>query len=137
MTRGYRNRNPGNIRKTNAAWVGLAPKQQQTDPEFLVFAEHKYGIRALAKVLLTYQRRHKLDTIEKIVSRWAPHNENNTIAYAVFVGNKMHYAINDKINLAEGETLFQLVKAIIHYENGGVKYTDKEILEGVNLGRMS
>ena len=50
-TRGERNNNPGNIR-TGSTWQGLS--LQQTDADFCVFTDPKFGIRALAKVLLLF-----------------------------------------------------------------------------------
>ena len=62
-TRGERNNNPGNIRK-GSNWQGLAP--EQTDSAFGQFTEAKWGIRALAKVLLQYGQQGR-DTVQAIV----------------------------------------------------------------------
>ena len=51
MPRGIRNHNPGNLRKSNDPWQGLAP--DQTDPDFLQFESSKWGIRALARTLIS------------------------------------------------------------------------------------
>jgi hypothetical protein len=77
--RGIRNHNPGNLRRSSDPWQGLAP--EQTDREFFQFTSPKWGIRALARTLIVYQDRGGLKTIDQMISRWAPPNENNTGAY--------------------------------------------------------
>jgi len=77
--RGIRNNNPGNIRRNGDPWQGLA--ETQGDKEFFTFATPVYGIRALARTLITYQDRHGLRTIRQIISRWAPPVENDTESY--------------------------------------------------------
>ena len=39
--------------------------------------------------MLTYYERYHLDTVEKIVSRWAPSSENDTKGYIAFVVNEL------------------------------------------------
>src|SRR4051812_2651489 len=93
-SRGFRNRNPGNIDfAPSNKWqgqVGLGdgwlPAGQR---RFAAFESHEYGIRALAMLLTTYQDRYGLRTIRQIVSRWAPGNENDTGAYVRFVDQRM------------------------------------------------
>ncbi|MBO7068801.1 MAG: hypothetical protein J6W52_09030 [Bacteroidaceae bacterium] len=79
-TRGIRNCNPLNIRRSKVKWQGLCVLQE--DKEFCQFESMEYGWRA-AFVLLcrTYYGKYGLKTIRDIVSRWAPANENNTPAY--------------------------------------------------------
>ena len=71
LSRGYRNRNPGNIEHlaTNK-WLGL--ETPPSDGRFCRFRSHQHGIRALAVLLQSYQDRHGLRTVRGIVARWAP-----------------------------------------------------------------
>ena len=62
VARGIRNNNPGNIRH-GEKWEGLSDKQ--TDSSFCIFVSPEYGIRALAKVLLTYYKKYQLNTVKK------------------------------------------------------------------------
>ena len=55
--RGERNNNPGNIRH-GSKWQGLSA--QQTDPSFCQFVSPEYGIRAIYKLLQTYQKKYEL-----------------------------------------------------------------------------
>ncbi len=78
--RGVRNHNPGNIeRDARTRWQGQAARQ--SDPRFVVFTAPEWGIRAMARVLITYQDRHGCNTVAKIINRWAPPGENATSAY--------------------------------------------------------
>ena len=83
MPRGIRNCNPLNIRK-GAKWKGL--RDVQTDPAFCQFKSMVWGIRAAYRLMLNHitgfgGSRQRCDTVEKLVSVWAPATENDTKAY--------------------------------------------------------
>lgn len=134
-SRGTRNNNPGNIRISKNNWQG----QAGNDGEFVTFATPEHGIRALGKNLLSYQRLHGLDTIESIVKRWAPPNENETGDYVAFVARQTGFSRNEKIDLTNLDTLTKLTKAIILQENGvdevskkpRANYSDEQISNGL------
>lgn len=134
--RGIRNNNPGNIR-WGENWQGLAKDGKKKDPSFCVFTEPKWGIRALCKVLLTYYRRHDLDTVRGIINRYAPTNENDTSAYMKHVAELLGVGVDDKINVLDVNVMFLLIIAIIRHENGKCPYTDAEIRGGMLLAGMS
>ena len=89
-SRGWRNNNPLNIRR-GEEWQGLVAKQNRTDKEFCQFLNQTWGYRTGYKVMKSYARffrqQGKPMTIEKVISRWAPANENNTRAYIDTVCN--------------------------------------------------
>jgi len=129
MTRGERNLNPGNIRHVNGTkWVGSAP--EQTDSAFVQFTDVKYGIRAIARILASYERQG-IDTIGETIDRWAPPNENNSAAYVDAVCNACGINADQKVSLHQ--IMPQLIKAIIHHENGEQPYSDAQIAEGIAL----
>lgn len=131
VPRGIRNNNPGNIRKSNDPWQGLAAKQ--TDKEFFVFQSAIYGIRALARLLITYQNKYQLNTIRGIISRWAPKTENDTEAYIQSVSKHAGLAPNKPLDMHEFLDLKALVQAIIQHENGQQPFTDAEITKALVL----
>lgn len=131
LSRGIRNNNPGNIRRSKDPWQGLAEKQM--DKEFLTFQSAIYGIRALARVLISYQDRYHLNTIEKIVNRWAPPAENNTKAYIAAVAKETGVAADSKLNLHSFEHLLPIVKSIIQHENGQQPYTEAQLTKALVL----
>lgn len=130
VARGIRNNNPGNIRK-GAKWQGLSA--EQTDPEFCVFSRPEYGIRALCRVLRTYQRKHGLRDVQNIINRFAPSIENDTDSYIKSVCLKLDVNPETPIDLGETGIMLNLLKAIIRHENGEQPYTDKQLLNGIKL----
>ena len=128
--RGIRNNNPGNIRK-GEKWKGLS--EHQTDSSFCIFVSPEYGIRALVKILLTYYKKYQLNTVKKIISRYAPPNENETESYIKSVANQLGVASDEVIDLSSVAVLAVLLRAIIRHENGEQPYSDEQILKGIHL----
>lgn len=129
IPRGIRNNNPGNLRRVDSTvWKGQ--EQTQTDPDFVQFVTAEYGIRAIVRILHSYQR-DGLNTIQQAINRWAPPNENNTTAYI--------QAICTDCNLKPGDVVDYtaimpvLVKAIIQHENGEMPYSDDQVNKGISL----
>ena len=125
LTRGERNNNPGNIDMNSIKWKGLAAVS--TDVRFCTFTSRAFGIRAIGKLISTYYNTYKLNTIAKIINRWAPPAENNTGAYIAAVCNSCNLKADDLITVLTPTIQMQLVKAIITHENGRCIYTDTEI----------
>ncbi len=132
LPRGIRNNNPGNIR-WGQNWQGLKKDGKQQDPSFCVFINAVYGIRALAKVLKNYQRLYGLDTTRKIINRYAPPNENQTLAYIQSVAQQLGMTADTKVDLSETGVLTVFIKAIIRHENGIQPYKDETIQKGIEL----
>lgn len=117
LPRGIRNNNPGNIRHGDN-WLGLV---KGDDPSFCTFETHIYGIRAIMVILKNYYKRHKLDTVEKIIGRWAPPNENDTISYAKAVAAGLGVAVDEPINVMKAGIMKSLAQEIVKHENGPAK----------------
>lgn len=129
-TRGVRNNNPGNIRHGDA-WQGMRP--EQTDRDFVQFTTPEFGIRALAKTLLSYQAKHGLRTVAQIVARWAPPSENDTAAYIKAVAGAVRVRPDDPLVLTDRAVMLPLVRAIIGRENGYSPYTAQEMDAGLRM----
>lgn len=129
--RGIRNNNPGNIRRNNDPWQGLA--KEQNDREFFTFKSAVYGIRALARLLITYQDKYGLCTIEGIIMRWAPAIENNTASYIQAVARNTGFSALQTLDMHRFEHLKPVVEAIIQHENGQQPYSDAEITKALVL----
>ncbi|MFT0211811.1 structural protein [Pseudomonas sp. F1_0610] len=122
-SRGIRNNNPGNLvynAKNN--WRGQLPHDPTIETRFVRFDTAFNGIRALAKLLLNYRKIHGLRTIEALVSRFAPSNENDTKGYARFVAEEMGISAYEPLHL-DKPTLQKLIPAIITQENGQQPYS--------------
>jgi hypothetical protein len=132
LPRGVRNANPGNIR-WGSAWQGLVAPAERTDPSFCQFVDPVYGIRAIAKIMQTYADVYNLKTVQGVIGRWAPPNENNTASYVLSVARSMGVAPADPIDVHVDTVMCSLVKAIIQHENGQQPYPDALIEKGVQL----
>lgn len=128
IPRGIRNNNPGNIRHGDL-WQGLSP--DQSDKDFCTFLSPEYGVRAMARILLNYKKRHGLNTIHGLISRWAPSTENDTAAYIKAVAAACHVKPTEVIDVAE--YLPDLIPAIIRHENGVQPYDMATIHHGIAL----
>lgn len=115
IPRGIRNNNPLNIRIGNT-WLGEV--KNPTDNEFEQFVHVCYGLRAGFILLKRYINRYKLNTIEKIISRWAPHNENNTRSYINQVARGMNIDPDTPLLYEDKNRMCALVYEMIYVENG-------------------
>lgn len=116
LPRGIRNNNPLNIRIGNV-WLGEV--KNPTDPEFEQFISMRYGLRAAFVILRRYIRRYHRDTIQAIISSWAPSNENATQNYINHVATRMGMSSMEPILYEDKETMVRLVGAMSFFENGG------------------
>lgn len=121
--RGVRNNNPGNVRWGDP-WQGLVPREQRTDSEFCQFIDPTWGIRALARTLITYQDKRRsfdgtvIDTLREIIVRWAPPIENDTEAYIEHAAKLTGFDPDETLDLHRYEHLRPVVEAIIRHECG-------------------
>ncbi|AZD92031.1 MULTISPECIES: hypothetical protein [Pseudomonas] len=136
--RGIRNFNPGNIRHVKGTrWQGMSANQNDT--AFVQFIGPQWGIRALARTLITYQDKHGLRTVRAIIGRWAPPNENNTESYIRQVAGRLGVSPEERIDVYDYRTMRALTEAIIRHENGagalpeGNWYGEALINEGLHL----
>jgi hypothetical protein len=110
--RGIRNNNPGNLR-----YGSFARQLGATGPDgggFAVFSSMQDGIQAAIRLLESYASRG-FDTIRKIISKWAPSNENNTEAYIAAVVKKLGVSADSRLS---GNQLVGVAGAIFGHENG-------------------
>lgn len=109
--RGIRNNNPGNIeygRFTRS--MGATG----SDGRFAVFESMEDGIRAAIALLQSYAARG-IDTVQSIISKWAPSRENNTKAYVDAVAKQIGVSPDAHLNV---DQLSQVANAIFRHENG-------------------
>lgn len=134
-TRGEANNNPGNINfDSETNWLGQQGIEGGPHPRFARFAQPVYGIRALAKNLLTYYRRYGLNTVDHIIPRWAPATDNNaTGSYIRAVAQRTGFEPSEIIDLGDPATLGKLVEAIIWQENGRCIYPASVIAQAVGM----
>ncbi|EMC4334347.1 hypothetical protein QMS76_03915 [Cronobacter sakazakii] len=127
--RGIRNNNPGNLEASDSnPWQG----QTGSDGRFAKFETPEHGIRALGRNLLSYQRQG-IDTVNDIITRWAPPEDNNdTAAYIKAVCAQLGVTADQQLDASNPDTLKALCAAIIHHENSSQPYTDQQLSTGVS-----
>lgn len=136
LPRGIRNNNPGNVERTSERWLGMS--ENQSDTRFIVFKTPEYGIRCLQRLLINYQERHQINTIRKIIDRWAPSVENNTSAYVWHVSRLTGFDPDESLDLLDKHINVSVTKAIIRHENGEPKsYNRKEWYDDATYERAS
>lgn len=119
-TRGIRNNNPGNIE------YGAFTKARGatgSDGRFAQFGTPQEGISAMSDLLRSYGSRG-INSVDAIVSRYAPGHENNTGAYSSAVSRKLGVKGSDKLNMDDPAVMKKLVAAMIQQENGSNPYSD-------------
>lgn len=115
--RGIRNNNPGNIRISNNKWQGKIPASQNTDGAFEQFNNYVFGVRAMIILIRNYIDRDGLNSIRKILHKYAPTSENHTDTYANYVSQKTGIDVDQQIDSTQ-TYLRPIVQAMAHYENG-------------------
>jgi hypothetical protein len=129
IPRGIRNNNPGNIRLSpNVHWFGQSA--DQADGSFVQFDMPEYGIRAIVRIMHSYQRLG-INTIKDVINRWAPPNENDSAAYVDAVCKGCNKSATEVVVL--NDIMPELVNAIIWHENGDNPYTPEQIATGIAL----
>lgn len=126
--RGLRNNNPLNIRHSTDVFQG---EIKGKDKSFKVFSTMAYGYRAAFVTLATYLSRG-WNTIEKIISKWAPPNENNTQAYVSAVV-KYSGVPKDKILTATDGADYILIIAAMSFVENGINTDISQVKAGFNL----
>ena len=120
--RGIRNDNPLNIRHGKSQWVGM--RKVQTDKAFVQFTERRYGYRAAFVLLRNYIGRG-VNTIGKIIARWAPPGDgNNTQAYIEYVSITTGIDASLELAFEDKAKLVEIVRSMAHMESGIVEDYD-------------
>lgn len=138
-SRAQRNNNPGNIDR-GAHWRGLMLPEnmtpaQEAEHRFCVFVSPQMGFRALALLLLNYEA-DGFQTIDAIIHRWAPNNENNTTAYIQFVAAHTMFPVLATLDLRNYETMRKLAAAIANREAGDVWWSNTDLDGGLGFAGL-
>lgn len=122
LTRGIRNFNPANIRRSSSNWKGLS--SVQSDVQFCVFDSFEYGVRALICLIRTYYNKYHLCSISEIISRFAPPSENATSQYISYVSSQVGLPPDSYVCLSfntspsdNQRTLYKLCSSICFIES--------------------
>ena len=116
MSRGLRNNNPGNIRRSKVRYKGEV--RPSRDPDFKEFSTMAYGYRAVFVLLDTYRIRYGLATIRQMLNRYAPPTENFTEGYVRFVADYSGVMPDEIIDTRSEKDMIPIVAAMSKIENG-------------------
>lgn len=116
MSRGLANNNPGNIRRSRARYRGEV--QPSRDPDFKQFESLPWGYRAIFVLLDTYRIRYGLNTVQGMISRWAPPTENHTHNYIRYVAQAVGIGKDDPLDTRDKPAMLRFAAAISRVENG-------------------
>ena len=119
-----RNLNPGNIEFHGQ-------KGATKNGRFAKFETVEAGVAQMYRQLAKYEREGR-NTIEKIISRWAPESENGseTEAYIREVSKRMGIDRNAQISMANPAQAASLISAMAKQESGWT-LTDRQLWGGV------
>jgi hypothetical protein len=120
LKRGERNNNPGNLNFAGQAGAML----EGSGGRFAKFQSAYDGLRAMARQLMLYAKRG-INSVEAIISTWAPSSENNTGAYVNSISSRLGVDPKAALNLQNPQVLSQLMNGIIHHENGRNIYSSE------------
>lgn len=130
LPRGLRHNNPGNIRINSDLFQGeIRPSK---DKSFKQFETMAYGYRSVFRILSNYHKNYGLDTIRKMIGRWAPENENDTDAYVKAVSDYAGIPADDPININDREQKIRIVAGMSKVENGR-EAEMSDVIAGWNL----
>jgi hypothetical protein len=113
--RGFRNYNYGNI--IDGPFARSLPGYAGSDGRFARFASPQAGVAAMDRLLRSYGARG-FDTVEKIVGRWSPPNENDTGILTETMARRMGLRPGDRVDLSDPAVKARLINGIIEQENG-------------------
>lgn len=114
MTRGLRNRNPGNLRDFGIPWRGRTGKDADG---FTIFDTMRNGVRAMALDILNDWGKGR-KTIGSILAEYAPSHENPTEGYAAYVAKRCGVSVADPIDPYNQTMLLNMVDAMTRFECG-------------------
>ena len=114
--RGIRNNNPLNLGYVpgQAGLVSDAP----SDGRFGRYRTMEEGVAQAERQLQRYQTRDHLDTVRKMISKWAPPGENDTDSYVQAVSRAMGVDPDAPVSLNNQATAAAMISAMARRETG-------------------
>lgn len=131
LSRGYRNNNPLNIRRSPEIWKGKV-YFGNNDPEFEQFESMEYGYRAALITMRTYIKKYGLNTVCAIINRWAPAEDgNDPEGYTQRVCKATGLSPDTIVGYNDTDTLTKMAYGMSIVENDANKYKDANHAAGL------
>lgn len=125
-SRGFRNRNPGNLRDANNK-IGF---QGLEGDQMAVFASERDGLAAMSRQLMLDAEKGK-NRIDDYIRKYAPANENDTQGYIDRVSKQTGYGAFESLDMHDPKVLANLMNAMINVENSAQPFSYDQVMEGI------
>lgn len=125
-TRGFRNKNPGNLRDANNK-IGL---QGHGDDTMAVFVSDRDGLAAMSRQLMLDAEKGK-NRIDDYIRKYAPANENKTQEYINMVSNWTGFSPYEQLDMHNPDVLAKLMNSMIRVENGAQPFSYEQVMEAI------
>ncbi|MCW6615851.1 hypothetical protein [Yersinia ruckeri] len=134
QNRNFRNNNFGNLAYVGQKGARLEDANAAGEQRFAKFDTPEEGMRALASQITAYSNGtskaanyQKLDTVESIISKYAPASENNTKAYIANLSKSLGVNSSDHLDLTNPQIMSKMIRGISTIEGGNPQVTDEFI----------
>lgn len=124
----FENRNFGNVKSLgkNNEWKGAIGVDSEGH---VIFKNEAYGLRAAILNLLSYERKHKINTIDALINRYCTGNREE---YKKFLSKRLGIGIEEPFSIRA--RIKELVLAVVRFETGHeLPAQYKDLLMLVNL----
>jgi hypothetical protein len=112
VPRGIRNNNPLNI-----SYVPGQEGAVGSDGRFGIYGSQEQGIASAERQLLRYQDRG-IDTLTKVLNKWAPSSENDTAAYIARVSRDTGIKPDEQIDFRNRQQAAAIIASMARHETG-------------------
>lgn len=128
---GILNNNPGNIEYRGQPGATLYKPSPDKPGRFAIFPTQEEGLYQIGRQLQIYDSRG-VNTIRKMINKYAPPSENSTAAYVDSVSRSAGYDADKALDMTDKDLVAVLIKAIVTKEVGHAPYTDSQYAEAAS-----
>ncbi|MCC8379053.1 hypothetical protein [Xenorhabdus sp. PB30.3] len=138
QNRNFRNNNFGNLVYVGQKGARLEDANAKGEQRFAKFDTPEEGMRALANQITSYANGtskavgyQKLNTVESIITKYAPKNENHTEGYIANLSKALGVNADQQLDLSNPDIMTKMIRAISTIEGGNPQVTDDFIRNAI------
>nr|ARD69809.1 hypothetical protein [Xenorhabdus hominickii] len=138
QNRNFRNNNFGNLVYVGQKGARLEDANAKGEQRFAKFETPEEGMRALANQITSYANGtskaagyQKLNTVESIITKYAPKNENHTEGYIANLAKSLGVNADQQLDLSNPAAMTKMIRAISTIEGGNPQVTDEFIKNAI------